>query len=158
MKIPSFPNIVRPPPPQYSFDCEGGGDTLRRCFKTSREPRCERCGTRCKARRGGISTERYGDEEQHSSARHTAATRRDGYPCGAGLRSASSATLSVGPRRAGSRFCVCSDASKGGFSNVRQRQLPPGASLVGAPCPAPQLKPSRPRAVLKHLLTRISHR
>ena len=36
---------------------------LRRCFKTSREPRCERCGVRCKARRGGISTERYGDEE-----------------------------------------------------------------------------------------------
>lgn len=40
--------------------------------------------------------ERYGDEEQRSSMRHTAATRRDGSPCGAGLRSASSATLSVG--------------------------------------------------------------
>jgi len=40
--------------------------------------------------------ERYGDEEQRSSARHTAATRRDGFTFDAGLRSASSATLSVG--------------------------------------------------------------
>ena len=42
-----------------------------------------------------------GDEEQRSSLRHTAATQRDGFPCGEGLRSASSATLSVGPAWAG---------------------------------------------------------
>ena len=57
-----------------------------------------------------------------------AATRRDAAPCGSGLRCASSWTLSIGPRRAGSQFCVCNGVSKGVFSNVRQRQLPPGAS------------------------------
>ena len=92
--------------------------------------------------------ERYGDEEQRSRTSRPAATRRDAVPCGSGLRCASSLTLSIGPRRAGSQFCVCSGVSKGVFSNVRQRQLPPGASLVGAPCPEPQITASRPRELI----------
>ena len=94
---------------------------LRGCFKTSREPRCKRCGTRCKTRRGGTRRHINGEIWRRGTTQQRAPHRRN--PKG--------------------RLPLWRRASF---------RLLDDPLFVSAPCPAPQLKPSRPRAVLKQLL------
>ena len=90
--------------------------------------------------------ERYGDEEQSAGWRKPSRRNPKGRSA-LWLRAALRLLMDPfhwAPQGGEPVLCV-QRPFKGGFSKVRQRQLPPGASLVGVPCPDPPITASRPR-------------
>jgi len=87
---------------------------LRRCFETSREPRCERCGARCKARRGGISTDRLATRS-NAVARATPPQPKGTAPLAAqGFVPPPRRPSPLGPAERGAGF-VCAATLRRGF-------------------------------------------